>query len=250
MSDQNKIFGIHAVQATLKTSADKVTALYVFQGRRDQKIQKITDAARSHNIKVNFVDKKELDAICPGNHQGVVALAEPAKALQEADLYELVKDAKGDPLILVLDGVTDPHNLGACLRSADAAGVMAVAIPKDNSASVNDTVRKVASGAVETVPVIPVTNLARCIKKLQELGLWVTGLAGEADTSVYDAELTGPRVVVLGAEGSGMRRLTKEHCDFLVKIPMQGSVSSLNVSVATGVVLFEALRQRLVKNPE
>ncbi len=250
MTDQDKIYGIHAVQASLKTTAHKITALYVFKGRRDQKIQKITDAAHSHNLKVNFVDKKELDALCQGNHQGVVALVERGKVLEEADLYQMVKDAKKDPLILILDGVTDPHNLGACLRSADGAGVMAVAIPKDNSAGVSDTVRKVASGAVETIPVIPVTNLARCIKKLQELGLWVTGLAGEADTSLYDDDLTGPRVVVLGAEGSGMRRLTKEHCDFLVKIPMQGSVSSLNVSVATGVVLFEALRQRQLKNPD
>lgn len=250
MTDQDKIYGIHAVQASLKANADKITALYVFKGRRDQKIQKITDAAQSHNLKINLVDKKELDALCQGNHQGVVALVERGKALEEADLYEMVKDAKKDPLILILDGVTDPHNLGACLRSADGAGVMAVAIPKDNSASVNDTVRKVASGAVETIPVIPVTNLARCIKKLQELGLWVTGLAGEADSSLYEEDLTGPRVVVLGAEGSGMRRLTKEHCDFLVKIPMQGSVSSLNVSVATGVVLFEALRQRQLKTSD
>lgn len=250
MTDQDKIYGIHAVQASLKANADKITALYVFKGRRDQKIQKITDAAQSHNLKINLVDKKELDALCQGNHQGVVALVERGKALEEADLYEMVKDAKKDPLILILDGVTDPHNLGACLRSADGAGVMAVAIPKDNSAGVNDTVRKVASGAVETIPVIPVTNLARCIKKLQELGLWVTGLAGEADSSLYEEDLTGPRVVVLGAEGSGMRRLTKEHCDFLVKIPMQGSVSSLNVSVATGVVLFEALRQRQLKTSD
>lgn len=244
MSNLNTIYGIHAIQAALKTSAQRVHELYLYQGRRDQKVQKIADAAKRSNITIHFVDKKALDQMADGNHQGVVALIEGGKSYLEKDLYELVETTEDTPFVLVLDGVTDPHNLGACLRSADAAGVHAVVIPKDNSAGVNDTVRKVASGAAETVPVIPVTNLVRCLKQLQELGLWVTGLAGEADDLVYESDLTGPRVVVMGAEGDGMRRLTRETCDSLVKIPMLGSVSSLNVSVATGIVLFETLRQR------
>ncbi len=244
MSQNEKIFGLHAVQACLKTAADRIVELHVFHGRRDQKIQRILESAKKHNVVIQLVDKKKLDALCDGNHQGVVALVAPGKNYHEADLYSIIKDTENDAFVLVLDGVTDPHNLGACLRSADAAGVNAVVIPKDNSAGVNETVRKVACGAAETVPIIPVTNLVRCIKKLQELGMWVTGLAGEAEHSVYDADLGGARVVVMGAEGSGMRRLTKETCDGLVNIPMMGTVSSLNVSVATGIVLFETLRQR------
>lgn len=244
MSNYEKIFGLHAVQACLKTSADRIVELHVFQGRRDQKIQRITDAAKKHNVAINFVDKKRLDELCDGNHQGIVALVTPGKNFQESDLYSLIEQVDDDPFILVLDGVTDPHNLGACLRSADAAGVNALVIPKDNSVGVNETVRKVACGAAETVPIVPVTNLVRCIKKLQDLGLWVTGLAGESEDSFYRADLRGPRVIVMGAEGAGMRRLTKETCDSLVNIPMMGAVSSLNVSVATGIVLFETLRQR------
>ncbi|MFL0810405.1 MAG: 23S rRNA (guanosine(2251)-2'-O)-methyltransferase RlmB [Agarilytica sp.] len=244
MSKLTTIYGLHAIQAALKTSAQRVQDLYVYQGRRDQKIQKVVDAAKRNDITIHFVDKKALDEFVDGNHQGVVATIEGGKTYQEQDLYPLVENLEGTPFILVLDGVTDPHNLGACLRSADAAGVHALVIPKDNSVGVNDTVRKVASGAAETVPVIPVTNLVRCLKKLQELGLWVTGLAGEAEDLVYNSDLTGPRVIVMGAEGDGMRRLTRETCDSLVKIPMEGTVSSLNVSVATGIVLFETLRQR------
>ncbi|WP_086930341.1 23S rRNA (guanosine(2251)-2'-O)-methyltransferase RlmB [Agarilytica rhodophyticola] len=244
MSNDEQVFGIHAVQSLLKTSAHRLKELYIYRGRRDQKVQKILDAVAAINGVVKYVEKKDLDALCDGNHQGVVALVKAGKNLIEADLYELVQTPDIVPLVLVLDGVTDPHNLGACLRSADAAGVHAVVIPKDNSVGLNETARKVASGAAETTPLIAVTNLARCLKKLQELGLWVTGLAGEATDSTYDSDLTGPRVIVMGAEGSGMRRLTKETCDVLVKIPMHGSVSSLNVSVATGVVLFETLRQR------
>nr|MBP8771300.1 23S rRNA (guanosine(2251)-2'-O)-methyltransferase RlmB [Thiopseudomonas sp.] len=152
------------------------------------------------------------------------------------------------PLLLVLDGVTDPHNLGACLRTADAAGVHAVIIPKDKSATLNSTVRKVACGAAEVVPLVAVTNLARALEKLRQKGLWVVGTAGDAEQTLYQQDMTGPLILVMGAEGTGMRRLTREHCDYLVHLPMQGSVSSLNVSVATGVCLFEAQRQRL--NPK
>lgn len=245
MDRNNQVFGIHAVEALIKTSPQRLQEVYVSRGRRDQKIQKITDALRKIHINVQLVEKKVLDALCEGNHQGVLALVSAGKTYEEDDLYELVQKVK-DPLVLVLDGVTDPHNLGACLRSCDAAGVSALVIPKDNSAGLNDVARKVASGAAETVPLISVTNLARSLKKLQELGLWVSGLAGEAQESLFAADLSGPRVIVMGAEGAGMRRLTRETCDALVKIPMIGSVSSLNVSVAAGVVLFETLRQRNV----
>ena len=163
-------------------------------------------------------------------------------------LDELLDRLEVPPLLLVLDGVTDPHNLGACLRTADAAGVHAVIIPKDKSATLNSTVRKVACGAAEVVPLVAVTNLARALEKLRQKGLWVVGTAGDAEQTLYQQDMTGPLILVMGAEGTGMRRLTREHCDYLVHLPMQGSVSSLNVSVATGVCLFEAQRQRL--NPK
>jgi 23S rRNA (guanosine2251-2'-O)-methyltransferase len=164
-------------------------------------------------------------------------------------LDELLERGEGPALLLVLDGVTDPHNLGACLRTADAAGAQAVIVPKDKSATLNATVRKVACGAAEVIPLVAVTNLARTLEKLQKKGLWVVGTAGEAEQMIYQLDMTGPTVLVMGAEGKGMRRLTREHCDYLAKLPMGGSVSSLNVSVATGVCLFEAVRQRRAAKP-
>lgn len=256
MTGTEIIFGIHAVQALLKSSPQRLQELMVLQGRKDQRIQKVTDAARSAGVAIKQMDRKQLDQVCESRvgevvkHQGVIAFVLPGKNHIEDDLYRLIKnlrDQSEEPFILVLDGVTDPHNLGACMRSADAAGVHAVVIPKDNSAGLNETARKVASGAGEVVPLIPVTNLARSLKKMQELGLWITGAAGEAEDDLYHASLAGPRVIVMGAEGSGMRRLTRETCDALVKIPMLGTVSSLNVSVATGIILFEVVRQRLTK---
>ncbi|WP_075186564.1 23S rRNA (guanosine(2251)-2'-O)-methyltransferase RlmB [Teredinibacter haidensis] len=238
------IFGIHAVQSLLTSAPQRICELLVVKDRQDQRVKKLLAAAQNYQIKPRFVDKRELDDLCNGSHQGVVALAQPGKQYDEKDLLDLIDNTETDPLILVLDGVTDPHNLGACMRSADAAGVHAVVVPKDNSASLNEAARKVASGAAETVPLVVVTNLARALKNMQEKGLWVAGAAGEAKADIYHTNLTGPRVIVMGAEGEGMRRLTKEICDDLVKIPMAGSVSSLNVSVATGVVLFEVVRQR------
>ncbi len=234
------------MQALLKTAPHRLREMYVCRGRRDQKMQRIIDAVNPTGIKIQWIDKKELDARCDGNHQGVLAVVAAGKSLREHDLYDMLQSPATPPLVLVLDGVTDPHNLGACLRSADAAGAHALVIPKDNSVGLNDTARKVASGAAETVPLVAVTNLARCLRKLQDLGLWVTGLAGDAQVCAFATDLTGPRVIVMGAEGSGMRRLTKDTCDTLVRIPMLGSVSSLNVAVATGVILFEVQRQRLV----
>ncbi|WNO08151.1 23S rRNA (guanosine(2251)-2'-O)-methyltransferase RlmB [Teredinibacter sp. KSP-S5-2] len=245
MAKLDQAYGIHAIQSLLKSAPKKIVELYLAEGRQDQRMQKVVTAAQKQGIPIKLVDKKTLDSMSDGKHQGVFAYVMPGKKLDEAALYEMVQTLDSEPLILVLDGVTDPHNLGACMRSADASGVDAVVVPKDNSASLNDVARKVACGAAETVPLIPVTNLARSLKKLQELGLWVYGAAGEAEQTIYDATLSGPRVIVMGAEGDGMRRLTRETCDELIKIPMQGSVSSLNVSVATGVVLFEVLRQRL-----
>lgn len=256
MTGTELIYGIHAVQALLKSSPQRLRELMVLQGRKDQRVQKITDAARSAGVAVRQMDRKQLDQLCESqageavNHQGVIAFVSPGKTHVEPDLYQLIQNLRDngqEPFILVLDGVTDPHNLGACMRSADAAGVHAVVIPKDNSVGLNETARKVACGAGDVIPLIPVTNLARSLKKMQELGLWITGAAGEAEDHFYNAPLTGPRVIVVGAEGSGMRRLTRETCDHLVKIPMLGTVSSLNVSVATGIILFEVVRQRLAK---
>jgi len=174
----------------------------------------------------------------------VVAEVSPSQVWGEPMLDELLDRSEAPPLLLVLDGVTDPHNLGACLRTADAAGALAVIVPKDKSATLNATVRKVACGAAEVVPLVAVTNLARTLEKLQKRGVWIVGTAGEASQELYSQDLSGPIALVMGAEGKGMRRLTREHCDYLVRLPMAGSVSSLNVSVATGVCLFEALRQR------
>ena len=242
------IFGLHAVQSVLDNAPERVLELLVLQGRHDQRMQSILAIAEMHGIPVSEKPRKTLDNMAEGNHQGVLAMAKPAKALSEDDLYAMVGDsAKATPFLLVLDGVTDPHNLGACMRTADAAGVHAVIVPKDNSVGLTDVVRKVACGAADSVPLIAVTNLARTLQKLQDKGVWVVGTAGEVDKSIYQAPLTGPLAIVMGAEGKGMRRLTREHCDHLAYIPMAGSVSSLNVSVAAGICMFEAVRQRQPK---
>ncbi len=246
MAKNEYSFGLHSIQALLKASPQRITQLYVLRGRQDQRMQKIIALAEKAGIAYQLKDKKQLDELCKENHQGVVAELKPGESLQEKELYEWLKNLNEPPFLLVLDGVTDPHNLGACLRSADAAGVHAVIIPKDNSVGLTPVARKVASGAAEQVPLVVVTNLARTIGKLKDAGLWVSGAAGEAEKSHFDADLSGPRVLVLGAEGSGLRRLTRESCDELVKIPMVGTVSSLNVSVACGILLFEVRRQRLL----
>lgn len=246
MSEIQQIFGIHTVSALLQRQPNRIETVLLQQGRNDQRIQNLQRHAQQLGITCKIVPRDELDKQVDGNHQGVVAITKPAQTLRERDLKELLEGLEHQPLLLILDGVTDPHNLGACLRTADAAGVDAVIAPKDNSAPLNATVRKVACGAAEVVPYIQVTNLARTMKDLQEQGVWISGAAGEAELSVYDADLKGAIALVMGAEGKGMRRLTREYCDYLVKLPMAGSVSSLNVSVATGVCLFEAVRQRSV----
>lgn len=244
MAQLEHIFGLHSVQALLKSAPQRVQQVIVLRGRHDQRVQKVLAAAQKQQITVRQLDRKELDKLTDGNHQGVIALATPGELHDEKFLYSLLEKLEATPFVLVLDGVTDPHNLGACLRSAEAAGVHAVIAPKDNSASLNATARKVACGAAEVLPYIGVTNLARTLKQLQERGLWLIGAAGEAEQSVYQADLKGPMALVMGAEGKGLRRLTRETCDSLINIPMAGEVSSLNVSVATGVCLFEAVRQR------
>ena len=193
---------------------------------------------------MTWVLRSDLDALASGRHQGVAALCEGAGVQDENYLFALLQELDEPPFLLVLDGVTDPHNLGACMRSADAAGVQTVIVPKDNAVGVTPTVQKVACGAAETVPLVVVTNLSRTLKQLQDQGLWIVGTAGEAEQLVYDVDLKGPMALVMGAEEKGLRRLTRENCDLLVKLPMAGVVSSLNVSVATGICLFEAVRQR------
>lgn len=244
------IYGIHAVDALLRRRAGSVQRLLVQQGREDKRVRALLELARNQGVSIQRLPRKALDELVSGRHQGVIAEALPAAGedanlWQEADLLRHIDEADTPAFILVLDGVTDPHNLGACLRSADAAGVDAVVVPKDKSADLSPTARKVACGAAEVVPFVRVTNIARTLEALKERGVWLYGAAGEAEQSLYEADLKGPIALIMGAEGEGMRRLTKEVCDHLVHLPMAGSVSSLNVSVATGICLFEARRQRL-----
>ncbi|MGA6098497.1 23S rRNA (guanosine(2251)-2'-O)-methyltransferase RlmB [Stutzerimonas marianensis] len=244
MSDLERIYGLHAVEALLRHHPKRVKQIWLAEGRGDPRVQALLQLAGQAKVRVGQCERREMDAWVEGVHQGVIAEVSPSQVWGDAMLDELLDRTEEPPLLLVLDGVTDPHNLGACLRTADAAGALAVIIPKDKSATLNATVRKVACGAAEVMPLVAVTNLARTLEKLQQRGLWVVGTAGEAEQELYDQDLSGPTVLVMGAEGKGMRRLTREHCDFLVRLPMAGSVSSLNVSVATGVCLFEAQRQR------
>ncbi|WP_027852872.1 23S rRNA (guanosine(2251)-2'-O)-methyltransferase RlmB [Marinobacterium litorale] len=238
-------FGIHAVSALLDADSGSVRRLLVAEGRSERRVKALVDTARERGIPVKTLPRARLDDLTGGGvHQGIVAESAPLQAGSESDLEKLLEATDGTKLFLVLDGVTDPHNLGACLRTADAAGVQAVIAPKDKSAPLNATAIKVACGAAQSVPYIQVTNLARTLQLLQQYGIWITGTAGEAEQDVYQADLSGPMALVMGAEGKGMRRLTREHCDQLIKIPMAGQVSSLNVSVATGVCLFEIVRRR------
>ena len=244
MSQLEKIYGVHAVEALLRHHPKRVKQIWLADSRSEPRVQALLELAAQNRVTVGQAERREMDAWVEGVHQGVVAEVSPSQVWGEAMLEELLDRTEGAPLILVLDGVTDPHNLGACLRTADAAGALAVIVPKDKSATLTAAVRKVACGAAEVIPLVAVTNLARTLEKLQQRGLWIVGTAGEAEQELYQHDMTGPTVLVMGAEGKGMRRLTREHCDYLVKLPMAGSVSSLNVSVATGVCLFEAVRQR------
>jgi 23S rRNA (guanosine2251-2'-O)-methyltransferase len=237
------LFGFHAVTVRLKTAPDSISEIHVDATRRDARMRQFVQRASDAGAKLVDSDDKRLAGISgTQRHQGVVARVSPLPARHSID--EVLDDVQGPPLVLVLDSVTDPHNLGACLRVADGAGAHAVVAPKDHAVGLNATVAKVASGAADTVPYLMVTNLARTLADLKDRGLRVVGTADDAPITIYEADLTGPLALVLGAEGEGMRQLTRKHCDVLVRIPMQGAVESLNVSVASGVCLFEALRQR------
>ena len=238
------VFGIHAVKNLLTRSPERAREMYVQKGRDDERFQELFALAKQNKVSIQEAKKAFLDTMADGIHQGVALKATPAKAKTETELYQSIAGLSESVFLLILDNVTDPHNLGACLRSADAAGVHGVIAPKDKAVGLTSTVSKVACGAAETVPFYQVTNLARTLKELQERGIWLYGTAGEASESVFKTDLKGPIAIVMGAEGKGLRRLTRESCDHLINIPMTGSVSSLNVSVATGICLFEAVRQR------
>jgi 23S rRNA (guanosine2251-2'-O)-methyltransferase len=239
------LYGFHAVTARMRHDASTIEEILYDPTRRDRRMMDFLAQAEAAGVRVIAADAQRLQGLTGNDrHQGVVARAEDVALAQ--NLAELLDGVSGPALLLVLDGVTDPHNLGACLRVADAAGAHAVIAPRDRAVGLNATAAKVASGAAETVPYITVTNLARALRELQEAGVWVIGTDDQATDSLYDTKLDGPVAIVMGAEGEGMRRLTRETCDVLMQIPMAGSVESLNVSVASGVCLFEAVRQRSV----
>jgi 23S rRNA (guanosine2251-2'-O)-methyltransferase len=241
-------YGLHAVRVLLSKDPGRVRRVLVGGGREAGRIVEIRILAENAGVKVATAADAQLDRLAEGGrHQGVVAEITPRSGDPETQLEEALEAAVGSPLLLVLDGVQDPHNLGACLRSADAAGACAVIVPRDRAAGLTPVVRKVAAGAAETVPLVSVVNLARTLRDLKDRGIWLVGTDDTADKSLYEADLAGPLALVMGSEGEGMRRLTRECCDQLVTIPMAGAVESLNVSVAAGVVLFEAVRQRTGK---
>ena len=240
---ESTIYGIHAVEKFLQHSPEHAVELLATE-KRNPRLLSVIGQARKAEIPVRITSRDELSKLAGSDkHQGCV-LQIRVVAGQQKSLEQCISELNPNSLFLVLDGVQDPHNLGACLRSADATGVDAVIIPKDRSAKLNATVRKVAAGGAETVPLVEVTNLARCLKDLKAAGVWIYGTNGDAELSIYDFDYKGPVALVMGSEGDGLRRLTAEQCDQLVKLPMQGSVESLNVSVATGVCLYEILRQR------
>jgi len=242
----HSIAGIHAVKHALE-AGERISELLIEKGKKHPRINELIHLAKKAGIRFSFVPKQALERHAEGvPHQGVVARLSGGE-IQKRSFNEWLNDLDIDlnPLLLLLDQVTDPHNLGACIRTAEAAGCAGVVIPKDNAADLNSpVVAKSACGALARVPVLSVTNLVRSIEQLQEKGFWVCGLAGEAESSLYAIDLKGPMALVMGAEGSGLRRLVREKCDQLIKIPMPGNVESLNVSVASGVSLFEAVRQR------
>ncbi len=232
------IFGLHSAESCVTRTPERILEVFLDAGRRDARMQKMQIALQDKNIAFKVVSKRELNNLVEGNHQGVVIKARTAQQKSEKALYQLLAALKHPPFLLVLDQITDPHNLGACLRTADGAGVEAVILPKDGACPINETVRRVASGAAENVNVFYVSNLARCLKEIKKQGVWVVGLADNAEQNLNQVDLQPPLAVVLGAESKGMRKLTRDLCDQLISIPMQGAVSSLNVSVATGVVLY------------
>ena len=241
----SKLFGLHAVQAALDYSPEKITQVWVDHQRQDVRLKELQNQLNSLNIKTETADKKRLDKFSDGkNHQGIVAEIQLPDVHSEEELKHKIQNLTEMPFFLVLDHVQDPHNLGACLRTADAAGVHGIIVTKDNATGITPTVCKVASGAAETVPVYQVTNLARTLRWMKEQNIWIIGSTGEAQQTIFNTDLKMPLALVMGAEGTGMRHLTQQHCDILVKIPMVGQVESLNVSVAAAVMIYEVLRQK------
>lgn len=239
------LYGLHAVRAALEQADTQITALWLDEGRFDRPLQQIAKLAGERGVESFRVKREALDARLPGaRHQGVIARCLAPPILTEESLFTLLDSLEEPPLLLILDGVQDPHNLGACLRTAEACGAHAVVAPKDRAVGLTSIARKVASGAAERIPFVQVTNLARVMDRLRERGLWLVGMVIDGKGSLYEVALEGPLGLVLGAEDRGLRRLTREHCDRLVHIPMHGKVGSLNVSVTAGVCLFEACRQR------
>jgi 23S rRNA (guanosine2251-2'-O)-methyltransferase len=246
MSGKRLLAGFHSVTARLRHAPESIEALYVDGARRDGRMQQLLDRAHAAGVRVTVSDAERLQRMAAGStHQGVVALAGEVELARSLD--DVLATVDQQTLLLLLDGVTDPRNLGACMRTAESAGAQALIVPRDRSASLTPVVAAAAAGAAETLPLIAVTNLARAMEEIRDAGVWIVGAAGEAERTLYEIDLTGPVAWALGAEGQGLRRLTREKCDWLARIPLQGQTESLNVSVATGVCLFETLRQRQVK---
>jgi 23S rRNA (guanosine2251-2'-O)-methyltransferase len=249
MKKTDSVYGIHAVESLVASQPGSLVMLTVAAGKADPRLTSLVEQAESAAIPVKQLPRKDLDRMFPGGrHQGVVAtITVETREMTEKSLPAFLESLQEPAFLLVLDGVQDPHNLGACLRTADAAGVHAVIMPRDRAVGITPVVHKVASGAVQSVPVFTVTNLARTLRELKDLGIWIYGASDAAEQLLYSTDLGGPAAFVLGGEGKGLRRLTRELCDHLVAIPMAGRVESLNVSVAAGVLLFEARRQRGAK---
>lgn len=244
MSAPSLVYGLHAVRALLSRSAGRVRRMFVDARRDDARMREILQLAQVANIKPERVDSKALLArLGDVAHQGVMVEVDPLLPWHEDELVDALTSAR-NPLVLVLDGVQDPHNLGACMRTADACGALAIVVPKDRAAGMNATVRKVAAGAAETLPLVTVTNLARAMKLLKEAGQWLVGADMAGAKLAWEADLAGSVALVMGGEGDGLRELTRKHCDFLVRLPQVGAVESMNVSVAAGMLLYEAVRQR------
>jgi 23S rRNA (guanosine2251-2'-O)-methyltransferase len=245
MKNLSPVSGIHSVRAALKFGSEGVTELWLERSRHDRRLAEVTALARQAGVNIRQMERAELDTAAAGtNHQGVLAWVRVPAARSEQDLTALLDRLEQPPFLLLLDEITDPHNLGACLRTAEAVGVQAVIAPRDNAVGLTPVVCKVASGAAETLPYFQVTNLVRVMEDLKARGIWLTGTAGEAESELYQVDFTGAIGLVMGSEGSGLRRLTRDHCDRPVRLPMCGQVESLNVSVAAGRCLYEALRQR------
>jgi len=245
MSERSWVHGVHAVRWLLKQHPKRVRVLYVQDSREDARAVELLGLARDAGIDVKRIDGRRLDEWTgAAAHQGIAADVQPSRSWNESELLTHLDEQPEPALLLLLDGVQDPHNLGACLRTANACGVQAVVVPRDRAAGLTSTVRKVAAGAAELVPLVTVTNLARCMRLLKERDIWLIGADAQAERSTFEAELKGAMGIVMGGEGAGLRRLTREACDLLVRLPMHGAVESLNVSVATGMLLYEVLRQR------